>query len=375
MKVGIITYHSAYNFGSVLQAYATLQIIKVIGCDPSIINYRIPFQKEYYGLLGYGKGVKAPLKKIMMLPQLMDRKKRSARYEHFIRQMNLTKEISDPYEAEQFKNSFDVYVSGSDQIWNLHSNEFIHSGINYMNPYLLAFTNKKKISYASSITNMKDSELVGLKSELEKFTAISVREKSASLSLSKLLDKKIPIVLDPTLLITGREWISLMPKNVEEYSEKPFILYYSLKNYLETKNDLVSLVNSAAEHGLVVIALTPLIPLIRIKGLINAVSAGPWEFINLVHRAKMVVTDSYHGTLFSINLKKNFIYLRNKYGDHGLRASQLLDSLGIKNRIIDETTEIDYNSIIDYTNVDEILNKKRTESINYLKTAILKSKL
>lgn len=371
MKVGIITYHSAYNFGSVLQAYATQQILKSIGCDPFIINYRIPFQKDYYGLLGYGTGLKAPLKKIMMIPQLSDRKKRAARYEHFItKRMNLTQEFSNPVEAERFKHSFDIYISGSDQIWNLHSNEFIHSGIKYMEPYLLKFTNKTKISYASSITNMKDYELLELKPELEKFTAISAREQSASQSLSKLLNREIPTVLDPTLLIDGESWLSIMPNTVEYYVEKSYVLYYSLKNYAETKNDLVSLVNIASKNDLLVVALTPLIPLIKMKGLINAASAGPWEFINLVHRANMIVTDSYHGTLFSINLKKNFMYLRNKNGDHGLRASQLLDSLSIKNRMIDATSEVQLDSKVDYNVTNLALKDKREQSIEYLKNAL-----
>lgn len=372
MKVGIITYHSAYNFGSVLQAYATQQIVKSLGCVPYIINYRIPFQKKYYGVLGYGRGVKAPLKKLMMVPQLSARKKRANRYEQFISQrMNLTQKISSPEEADQFKDSFDVYISGSDQIWNLHSNEFINSGIQYMKPYLLDFTNKKKISYASSVTNMNDEELVQLKPELEKFFAISAREMSASQSLSRLLDKEISTVLDPTLLITGEKWFSLMPKEIEQYTEEPFVLYYSLKNYMETKQDLISLATITLKVGLKLIVLTPLIPLVKTEGVINAANAGPWEFIDLIRKAKMIITDSYHGMLFSVNFKKDFFYLRNKQGDHGLRATQLLDLLEIKNRIIDEVTEINLNSKVEYVEANVKLENKRIESIKYLKDAIL----
>lgn len=370
-KVGIITYHSAYNFGSALQAYATQQIIKSLGCETYIINYKIPFQRDYYGLLGYGKGLKAPLKKLMMVPQLSDRKKRAVRYEHFINyQMNLTEEISSPEEAKKFKDSFDVYVSGSDQIWNFHSNEYIHAGMEYMKPYLLHFTEKKKISYASSVVNMTDEELVKLKLELEKFSAISARERSAAQSLSKLLKIEIPTVLDPTLLMPGEKWFSVMPEEIEQYTKEPFILYYTLKNYMETKKDMLYLANLAAREGLKLVALTPLIPLIRIDGVINAASAGPWEFIDLIRRAKMVITDSYHGTLFSINLRKEFLYLRNKNGDHGLRASQLLDLMGIQDRMIDETTEVDFTSRVEYSNLNAKLENMRTKSIDYLKCAI-----
>ena len=84
----------------------------------------------------------------------------------------------------------------------------------------------------------------------------------------------------------------------------------------------------------------------------------------------MIVTDSYHGTLFSINLKKNFMYLRNKNGDHGLRASQLLDSLSIKNRMIDETSEVQLDSKVDYNAASLALKDKREQSIEYLKNAL-----
>lgn len=372
MKVGIITYHAAYNFGSVLQAYATQQIIDDLGCTPYMINYRIPFQRNYYGLLGYGRGIKAPIKKLMMVPQISERKERADRYEKFINcQMNLTKKISYPEEAKQFKDCFDFYISGSDQIWNLHSNEFIHADIQYMKPYLLEFTDKKKISYASSVTNMMEEELLRLKPELEKFSNISARELSASQSLSKLLDKEVPTVLDPTLLITGEKWLSIMPKVIEQYTKDPFVLYYTLKNYAETKNDLTLLVKLASKKNLKVVALTPLIPLVKKNGVINAVSAGPWEFIDLIRRAKIIITDSYHGMLFSINLKKNFLYLQNKNGDHGIRASQLLDSLGIHGRMIKEITEVDFASKVDYTNLEEEIENQREKSIDYLNRAIL----
>ena len=102
-----------------------------------------------------------------MLPQLPKRIIRKNKYENFISKMNLSKEINSPYEFNNNFKDFDLFVSGSDQIWNLHSNEFINSGKEYMDPYLLSFTNKRKVSYASSIVNMTDDELLSIKDKLE----------------------------------------------------------------------------------------------------------------------------------------------------------------------------------------------------------------
>lgn len=372
MKIGLITYHSAYNFGSVLQAYATEVILEHLGYKVSVINYRIPFQTKYYGPLGYGKGLKAPLKKAMMLPSLPERKKRSERYESFIRHnMKLTALITDPKEAKQFKEVFDVYISGSDQIWNIHSNEFIHSGIEYMNPYLLTFTDKKKISYASSIVNMSDNELCGIIPELKRFSHISCREPSAAERIGSLLEKEVDYVCDPTLLLTGEEWKDILVQYAyRPYTEKKYALYYSLKNYAETKHDLERFASFAKRKNLLIVALTPLIPVIKMRNVINAVDAGPIEFLNLIRGAECIFTDSYHGTLFSINFERPFFYIKNPGGDHGARASEIFALLDIKDRMIETIGNQDIDKQIDYQAVNEKLDELREHSIDYLRNAI-----
>ena len=135
MKVALITYHSAYNFGSVLQAYATEKVLNKLGCNTSVIDYRIPFQKKYYGLLGYGNGfLRSVVKKTLMLPYLKKRIIREKKYEDFISTMNLTSEFNSPEQFdENLSNMYDVFVSGSDQVWNIHSNEFINSTFAFQN--------------------------------------------------------------------------------------------------------------------------------------------------------------------------------------------------------------------------------------------------
>ena len=372
MKVGLITYHSAYNFGSVLQAYATESVLNQLGCKTVVLNYRIPFQKKFYGLLGYGEGIiKAPLKKLFMLPLLPKRIIRKHKFEDFISKMNLSKEINSPYEFNNNFKDFDLFVSGSDQIWNLHSNEFINSGKEYMDPYLLSFTNKRKVSYASSIVNMTDDELLSIKDKLEKFDYISCREQLAVERLNQIITKKASKVIDPTLLLSSENWGKLAQPNK---IEKNYILYYSLKGYRYIRKDLIKLSNLSEKYDMQVIALTPLAPVVHQKNVINFTDAGPVDFLTLIKNASLVVTDSYHGMLFSINFRKEFYYLKNVPGANFVRTDDVLSLLDLNSRIIKDVNLINIDNKVNYGYTDQKLPVLREESINYLKNAINSTK-
>ena len=168
-KIGIITYHSAYNFGSVLQAYATQKILETLGYEATILNYRMKSQYEYYSIIHIKQGLKSFLKDLLHIPQIKQYIARKNRFEKFISSLNLTHEFAEPDEAKHFENQFDIFISGSDQIWNKHSNELDSVDWSYMDPYLLTFTNKKKISYASSIVNMTSDELKMIASKIAVF--------------------------------------------------------------------------------------------------------------------------------------------------------------------------------------------------------------
>ena len=368
MKVGLITYHSAYNFGSVLQAYATESVLNQLGCETVVLNYRIPFQKKFYGLLGYGEGIiKAPLKKLFMLPLLPKRIIRKHKFEDFISKMNLSKEINSPYEFNNNFKDFDLFVSGSDQIWNFHSNEFINSGKEYMDPYLLSFTNKRKVSYASSIVNMTDDELLSIKDKLEKFDYISCREQLAVERLNQIITKKSSKVIDPTLLLSSENWGKLAQPNK---IEKNYILYYSLKGYRYIRKDLIKLSNLSEKYDMQVIALAPLAPVVHQKNVINFTDAGPVDFLTLIKNASLVVTDSYHGMLFSINFRKEFYYLKNVPGANLVRTDDVLSLLDLNSRIIKDVNLINIDNKVNYDFTDQKLPVLREESINYLKNAI-----
>ena len=157
MRIGLITYHSAYNFGSVLQAYATQQWQFFEDVLAPIINYRMEEQKHFYQpLYRMNFGVKTWVKDLLQFPCHRRRLQRTDRFEKFFKQkLLLTEELSRPEEVISQWQQYDVIISGSDQIWNKHSCELEHNDWHYMNPYLLKGFNGRKISYASSVGSLK----------------------------------------------------------------------------------------------------------------------------------------------------------------------------------------------------------------------------
>lgn len=371
MKVGLITYHSAYNFGSVLQAYATQEVIKNLGHDVSIINYRMPSQKNFYSLFPKSLGKKHVLINMLMLPTVGKRILRQEKYEAlFVDVFNLTEEICEPEEFGRFSNTFDVYVSGSDQIWNNKSNEYI--GVDwkkYMGPYLLDFTSRKKVSFASSPESMTKAEIEQIKDELLKFSKISCREQWSSDLLHNVLKSDIETVLDPTLLLRKKEWLNFASGWSNKYTNKKYIFYYVFKGIRGLNKDLERVCDLAEKKGMQVITSVPLSFVIPRKNLINAIDADSRDFIGLIYNAEYIITNSYHGTLFSVNLNKNFYSLQSEKIEYS-RVEQMAKRLGFSDRVIYSLDSVDLNSNIDFIEINKNIDYYSKKSIDFLREAL-----
>lgn len=364
MKVGLITYHSAYNFGSVLQALATQVAVEELGHDVTIINYRPISQKHFYAIVNYHNGIKRFVKSVLRLNNLKGLLLRKQRYEKFMETyLKTTPRFEYPDSAKDYADTFDVFVSGSDQIWNKNSNELKRVGWEYMNPYLLTFTNKKKISYASSLNDMDQEALLRIKNSLTLFHRISCREQTACGIIGNLLNKKIENVLDPTLLLTMDRWNSILPK--DRLIRDNYILYYSLRGISDVNEDLSNLLKKYPK----VAVIAPLSPVYPSSKIINMDDAGPSEFLRLIRDAECVVTTSYHGTLFSINFHKKFFSIKGKNKNSNARFEDILEKTDLKQRLIESTIDVNDESI-DYSVVDEKLSRFRSNSMYYLKMAI-----
>lgn len=369
-QVGIITYHSAYNFGSVLQAYATERAVDMLGHKVTILNYRMNSQYEYYKTIHTNLGIKRLAKDLLYIPVLRKYDLRKQRFESFIASMNLTKEFKEPEDAKEYADSFDVFLSGSDQIWNKHSNELLKVDWKYMNPYLLTFTDKKKISYASSIVNMQDNELGLISNEIKKFSSVSFREKNSCERMKSVFGIDGTLVADPTLLIDAEHWRTLesdLPKSLEN---QKYILYYALEGIKQTTHVMPELKAFAKKNGLKLVVITPLSPLVNTRGIINAIDSGPQEFLRLIDNAKLVITNSYHGTLFSVNLSTPFYVLR-KPDSKDERIPGILQILKLQDRIVNGVNEINnIENLPDFETAHNILKDYRRDSAEYMKKAI-----
>lgn len=371
-KVGIITYHLAYNYGSALQALATQTVLKNINDDIEIINYRMLEQKKFYGLFRTKYGFKVLRNDFLQLPIIYAKMKKKARFEQFASTyFFLTEEFTEPEEISNKWDKYDIIVSGSDQIWNKQSCELKRNDWEHMMPYLLKGYSGRKVSYASSIGNMNNAQLEYIKPELAGFASMSMREVPTAKRLGALLNKEIPVVVDPTFLLTKEEWIDLL--GLKRNLAEKYILYYSLGGMQEMKDRKKQILDLATKTGLKVKIVTPFIyyPIFT-KKVESCPDYGPLEFLNALYNAEMVITDSYHGTVLSINFGKDvFSICKNGIGDY--RKTDIISRLGLDNRIIQNIDQImnPGHVSINYKATNDLLEKFREESFSYLKRAIL----
>lgn len=369
-NVGIITYHSAYNFGSVLQAYATEKAIESLGYNAQILNYRMQSQYDYYSMLHTNRGVKGFIKDLLHLPQMGQYIQRKRRFEAFISQMNLTEEFRESDEALAYTTAFDVFISGSDQIWNKHSNELISVDWKYMDPYLLTFTSQKKVSYASSIVNMTTEELKRISDKIKEFDSISFREPESCNRLLQTAGIQSDFVLDPTLLLRKQDWEKVTGELPAEVKDKRYILYYALEGVKKTNAIMPALRQFAKRRDCALVMITPLSFSMNGKNVYNMIGAGPAEFLSLICHAELVLTNSYHGTLFSVNLGVPFYTLRPSDSKDN-RIPSILSLLKLENRIVTSLNDIpDGISKVDFGEAWKHREIYRDKSILYLKKAI-----
>lgn len=368
-KVGIITMHRVKNCGSILQAYALQQKILELGYKCEIIDYVYP-NKEHLIYLNKLNSRKKSLKtflsdRIYFLLTL----KRNYKMKNFLQTNLILSKIK--YESQELikRNPpiYDLYCTGSDQVWNSRFN--CNDDVFYMSFCKLT---SNIFSYASSSTVKDCADENNLK-YLCKYKNISVREKTSQDELQKHFGKKVQINLDPTLLIDGTCWTTLLslPKRI---IKRPYVLFYILTYSFNPYPDVEKLVSE-------IIKQTHLYPVFlygsvkrTIKfGAKNILNAGPLEFFNLINNAEIVITSSFHGTCFSILQNKNFYSLVDSAQNASdERIISLLSDLGLENRILEkqEKFKIRNTEDIDYLAVNEKLQKLRESSIDYLRECL-----
>lgn len=363
-RTATITWVRYHNFGSLLQAYALQKVILSLGYQNMILD-------DTQVLAPYEMPPKAWTKR--MLKRILD-KVYLLRFHKFLKAEAKSKRLAQKFKEiylsidtdtlplEKVNSRYDCIICGSDQIW--HPNN--------KNPFYYAdFFKGKKIAYAPSIGVKEYPEVfyeTFSKPHLDKFTHLSLREEKGAKSLSKLMHKDIPNVIDPTLLLERFDWMKLTLDN--EMHRKPYVICYFLspnKWYLDYAKQF------AKEKGL---DLRIFYTNAKYKKIGTPIITGPTGFLSEIKNSAWVLTDSFHATIFSIHFERQFITFQ-RFGellDKNIdsRVLNLLEPLGLQERHIDRDnlSSIDGLTSIDYPSVKVKLQLCRENSIKYLLKAL-----
>lgn len=366
MNIALITIHWANNYGAALQVYANARCLSRYG-NVSVVDYRCEFTSKGMQLFRFGWGGRDVLRMGKDALRLFPRYRVIKKFAEFnSKYLKVTSPVIDSEDFFRVSEDFDVFVSGSDQIWN--PNIVSESG-SIDGRYFLDFVKgKKKISYASSMGTYKYSEesLPKILSYLSDYDSISVRELDTSKYLQDVLGLSVDHVLDPTLLLTKNEWLSSF--SISTHRVEKFILVYALKkdNLLKKVVDLVS-----AKLGFKVYAIDQ-DPIINYSCDRHMMDVGPEEFVDLFSQASFVITNSFHGTAFSVNFSVPFLVTKPATGIN--RINSLLDGVGLQSRVVEEFNkegvEVILNQEIDFGSAGCKIEQLRRKSLGYLERAL-----
>lgn len=372
-KVGTLTFHNCDNYGAVLQAYALQKVLLDMGMDTEIINYsrnnlvdvsqmfktktlttlkgnpdkQLYSVKEFFEMVFHGDGNSYDIHESFV----------KFRQKNFICSRPVNKKT-----IRKLENKYDYIIVGSDQVWNC-------GRVNLDTTYLLDFVSNddKKISYAASfgINTVPKKYINTYKFLLSKFSRISVREEQGVNLVKKLTGKKAECVLDPTLLLDKNEWIKIADRNIGKHEH--YILVYNLGE----SNRIMEIANKLSKQTGFKVRYVRKQKSKTDSRVVKGVSPEKW--IGLFYNADYIITNSFHGVVFSINFNKNFYAVKAE--DRIRKAMQsrlenILNKVKLTNRYISSYSEIDLKETIPYKKVNSNINILREQSIAYLKEAL-----
>jgi len=361
LRVGIITFHRAINYGALLQTYALQEAFKKMGCECNIIDYRSAAIES-----GHKELKLADCRNWQDLGRFIFYSKyHNDKFKKFRNFSAAHLNLSHPYysivELRKETSEYDRFICGSDQVWNCKITNFDKS-------YFLDFCEDilKKNSYAASFGfNSIPAEYIEYyKALLKNFNYIAVREWQGNAIINALIERNAEVVLDPTMLITKSEWESI----ARDYKKvKNYILVYGFGRLTATMKIFLEELVAQTGCKIVHISYSLLKP---IKATYEK-TVGPTEFLGLFKNARYVVTNSFHGTCFSIIFNKDF-FLEMLPVAQGVnsRLENILDVFDLRTRQIERGTNDHIKEAIDYDHVNAILHKERQKSLAYLQKVI-----
>lgn len=358
MKIGILTFHRACNYGAVLQCYAMQETLKALGHEVEVVDYRAYNIEKTYKLIKTYNGIKTFVRSLLTMRFSYNQSKNFKSFRDIY--LDVSK-ISYPT-AESLKDTdYDCFVIGSDQVWSQRIN------CGYDPVYWGAFCpTSRKISYAASMGGhqpLNNDEIELINKYIDAFHASSVREDVLRDELNGLLrNKKTTLVLDPTLIAP----VSVYEKILVKPTESNYVLYYQQGHHPYTKEIVANVANQLGCNVIVVAGEKEKYSVPYL--FYNQADLSIPEFLGLFKYARFVFASSFHGTAFSIVFEKDFYYVGNARIE---RSKSLLNQLGLFDRMIFSDKLVD-PSAVDYDSIRERKDELIKESLSFLKKAIVK---
>lgn len=379
-KIGLAVCYDTRNFGSQLQVLATVKMVESLGYETEIIRYKkqisfkfllqtiprflnIPFVKAKINAI-------KKKNKIKKHPSINENVAvRNRRFNEFV--STYFTNLSEPYNGwenlvNETKNNYDMFLCGSDQLWLPHN-----LGSHF---YTLEFApdNKKKIAYATSfgVKSIPKYQRKRTAKYLNRFQYLSTREIEGSNIIKRLTGKDASVVCDPTLLFGANDWAKIIP--VKPVIEQPYIFCYFLGDNEEHRKVAEQL---REQTGLKIVCcpfLDNFVEIDREFGDISMFDMDASDFVNLIRHAEFVLTDSFHGSVFSILHHKKFLTF-NRFmegaNSRNSRIDSLCELLDLKERRYSGDVSDVKNEVL-YDDVEKKLSDLREKSIGYLTTAL-----
>ena len=365
MKIGILTFHGADNYGAVLQAFALQEYIQSIDNVAEMVNYSpeavlkdyktfsLAFSPTFSGAKRY---LLHPLILLRRFIRIIPFVRRAKKFNEF-RKRFFGLQAASYTDIEKIPQDYDAYVIGSDQVWNTkisQDGKFVYFGKFKRN-------NKSTcISYAASAGD--GEELLNTPEYFESFDNIAVREVSLKNHLQNNLNIASEIVVDPTLLVKPEVWDRVAATSTYNTREKYVLVY--MVYYTEKALRIAKKIAKRMNMKVIIIDFC------RITKNHFIAPIGPEDFVNLFKNASYVVTTSFHGTVFSVIFRRNFYFISTRRKGEN-RVKLLLNDLKLEHRIVEDMPTPEQ---IDYSYAMQVLPDLRASSEAFLQRTLIKKK-